>query len=38
VNIWATDQADGSWGFLNGEKPNEAASWNLYFGKGSVPQ
>lgn len=35
VDIWATDQSDGSWGFLNGEKPLEAASWKQYFGAGS---
>ncbi len=35
VNIWATDQSDGSWGFLDGEKPLEAASWVKYFGAGS---
>jgi hypothetical protein len=35
VNIWATDQSDGSWGFLNGKKPNEAAAWDKYFGAGS---
>ena len=35
VDIWATDQSDGSWGFLNGEKPLEAAAWVKYFGTGS---
>ena len=35
VDIWATDQSDGSWGFLNGEKPEEAAAWALNFGAGS---
>ena len=36
VDIWATDQSDGSWGFLNNEKPQEAAAWATYFGAGSV--
>ena len=32
VNIWATDQSDGNWGFLNNEKPLEAAAWAQGFG------
>ncbi|GEM_PF-5966630 len=35
VDIWATYQSDGNWGFLNGEKPLEAAAWTRYFGSGS---
>ena len=36
VNIWATDQADGQWGFLDGEQPAEAAAWAASFGAGSA--
>ena len=32
VNIWATDQSDGHWGFLDGEQPAEAAAWAAAFG------
>ena len=37
VNIWATDQGDGAWGFFNGEHPLEAAAWKSAFGDASVP-
>ncbi len=38
VDIWATDQSDGDWGFLGGEKPQEAASWAANFGaSGATP-
>lgn len=36
VNIWDTDVSDGSWGFSNGEKPQEAAAWGQYFGTGNT--
>lgn len=32
VMIWATDQSDGHWGFLNGDRPNKAAAWRRSFG------
>jgi Ca-dependent carbohydrate-binding module xylan-binding/Glycosyl hydrolase family 26 len=32
VDIWATDQSDGNWGFLDGEKPEEAQAWASNFG------
>ncbi|MGI4806827.1 MAG: hypothetical protein ACRYF2_01815 [Janthinobacterium lividum] len=40
VDIWATYQNDGNWGFLNGEKPLEAVAWARYFGatdEGAAP-
>jgi hypothetical protein len=33
VNIWATDESDGKWGFLGGEQPNAALAWNKAFGE-----
>ena len=32
VMIWATDQNDGKWGFLNGDRLNKAAAWRRSFG------
>ena len=32
VNIWSTDQSDGDWGYLGGEKPEEAQAWSSNFG------
>lgn len=32
VLIWCTDQSDGRWGFLNGDRPNKAAAWRKAFG------
>lgn len=32
VLIWATDQSDGNWGFLDGNTPLKAAAWAANFG------
>ena len=32
VMIWCTDQSDGNWGFLNGDRPAKAATWASSFG------
>ena len=36
VMIWSTDQSDGRWGFLNGDRPNKAAAWAKCFGTGGA--
>jgi hypothetical protein len=33
VNSWATDQSDGGWGYLFGQRPLAAAAWAANFGK-----